>query len=120
MGSINHLSKFFPNAASLTDKLRPLIREENEKKMFKKIQLPVQIFEWGDKHSLIFDEIKEAVARIAQTSYYNPLKDTGVKCDAIHSGLGATLEHRIVDDEWVPIALASRYLKTQEKKFSTK
>ena len=30
MVSINHLSKFIPNAASLTDKLRPLLREENE------------------------------------------------------------------------------------------
>ena len=32
MGSINHLSKFIPNAANLTDKLRPLLKEENEKK----------------------------------------------------------------------------------------
>ena len=32
MGSINHISKFIPNAASLTDKLRPLLKEENEKK----------------------------------------------------------------------------------------
>ena len=30
LGSINHISKFIPNAASLTDKLRPLSREENE------------------------------------------------------------------------------------------
>ena len=41
MGSINHLSKFIPNAASLTDQLRPLLREENEKKKMKKIKLPV-------------------------------------------------------------------------------
>ena len=32
MGSFNHLSKLIPNAASLTNKLRPLLREENEKK----------------------------------------------------------------------------------------
>ena len=32
MGSINHLSKLIPNAASLTEKLRPLLKEENEKK----------------------------------------------------------------------------------------
>ena len=32
LGSMNHLSKFIPNAATLTDKLRPLLREENEKK----------------------------------------------------------------------------------------
>ena len=28
LGSINHLSKFIPNAATLTDKLRPLLREK--------------------------------------------------------------------------------------------
>ena len=32
LGSINHLSKFIPNAANFTDNLRPLLREENEKK----------------------------------------------------------------------------------------
>ena len=82
MGSINHLSKFIPNAASLTDKLRPLLREENEKKKMKNIQLPVKNFKWGDEHSLILDEIKKAVARIAQINYFNPIKDTRVKCDA--------------------------------------
>ena len=37
-GSINHLSKFIPNAANPTDKLRPLSREENEKKNGKKFK----------------------------------------------------------------------------------
>ena len=32
LGSINHFSKFIPNAANLTDKLRPLLREENGEK----------------------------------------------------------------------------------------
>ena len=31
--SINNLSKYIPNAATLTDKLRPLLRGENEKKI---------------------------------------------------------------------------------------
>ena len=42
MGSIIHLSKFIPNAASLTDKLRPLLWEENEKKKMKNVKLPVK------------------------------------------------------------------------------
>ena len=73
----------------------------------------------GTNTTLFLTKLKKAEARIAQTSYYNPLKDTGVKCDAIHSGLGATLEHIIADDEWVPIAFASSYLNSQEKKYST-
>ena len=42
MGSINHFSKFIRNAASLTDKFRPLLREENEKKKMKNVKLPVK------------------------------------------------------------------------------
>ena len=48
MGSINHLFKFIPNAASLTDQLRPLLREENKKKKMKKVKLPVKKFQWGN------------------------------------------------------------------------
>ena len=72
MGSINHLSKFIPTAANLTDKLRPLLREENEKKKMKNIQLPVRKFEWDSQHSLAFEDIKKAVANIAMIYYYNP------------------------------------------------
>ena len=42
LGSINHLSKFIPNAANLTDKHRPLLREKNEKKKLKNIKIPVK------------------------------------------------------------------------------
>ena len=42
-----------------------------------------------------------------------------MKCDASHSGLGASLEQQNVEGEWIPIAFASRYLNTQEKKYST-
>ena len=42
MGSINHLSNFIPIVASSTDKLRPLLGEENEKKKMLNTQLPVK------------------------------------------------------------------------------
>ena len=48
LGSINHLSKFIPNAASLTDQLRPLLKEKNEKKKLKNIKLSVKKFKWGE------------------------------------------------------------------------
>ena len=104
MGSINHLFKFIPNAASLTYKLRPLLKEENEKK---KIRLPVKKFDWDNQHSVAFEEIKKAVANIATTNYYNPSRETRVMFYASHSGLEK--------NEWAPIAFASRYLNTQEK-----
>ena len=57
---------------------------------------------------------------IAQINYYNPAKDTKVKCDPSHNGLGATLEQKTEKMEWMPIAFASRYLNTQEKKIFDK
>ena len=47
MGSVNHLSKFIPNTASLTDQPRRLQKDENEKKKMKIVKLPVKKFEWG-------------------------------------------------------------------------
>ena len=55
---INHLSKFIPIAAKLTDELRPLLPQENEKKKLKSIKVPVKKFEWGDEHSLVFEEMQ--------------------------------------------------------------
>ena len=79
MGNINHLSKIIPNAANLTHKLRPLLREENEKKI-EKCKVTCKKFEWGEEHSIIFEEIKAAVqtvARIAQFHYYDPKRILG-------------------------------------------
>ena len=81
----------------------------------KNIRLPVKKFDWDRQHSVAFEEIKKAVAKIAIVNYYNPSRETRVVCDARHSGLGATLEHHSEQNDWVPIAFASRYLNTQEK-----
>ena len=76
-------------------------------------------FEWEEKHSIIFHEIKKALANIAQINYYNPAKDIQVKSDASHSGLGAIFEQKTEEGEWMPTVFASRCLNTQEKKYST-
>ena len=73
-------------------------------------------FEWEEEHSIIVDEIKTAVVNIAHINYYNPAKDTQVKCDVSHSVLGATLEQKTEEGDWMPIAYASGFLNTQEKK----
>ena len=117
LGSINHLAKFIPNAASLTEKLRPLLKEENQKRKLKNMKLPVKKFEWGDEHTVVFDAIKEALTNITKLHYYDANRETRVKCDASHDGLGATLEQQNDEGLWVPISFASRYLNVQEKKY---
>ena len=113
--SINHFAKFIPNAASLTEKLRPLLKVENQKRKLKNMKLPVKEFEWGDEHTVVFDALKEAVANIAKVHYYDANQETRVECDASHDGLGATLEQQNDEGLWVPISFASRYLNVQEK-----
>ena len=76
-------------------------------------------FDWDSQHSVAFEVVKKAVANIAMSNYYNPSRENRVKCDASHSGLGVTLEQLSEQNEWVPIAFASRYLNTQEQKHST-
>ena len=75
----------------------------------------VRKFEWKEEHSEIFESIKAAVANITKIHYYDPELATRVKCDASYSGLGASLEQRNLEGEWIPIAFASRYLNTRKK-----
>ena len=74
MGSLNHLSKFISHAATLTDKLRPLLREKNEKKKMKKIEVPVKKFKWGPEYTVIVEDLEKTAANIAKLNYYDPAK----------------------------------------------
>ena len=115
LGSMNILAKFIPNAASLTENLRPLLKKENQKKKLKNMKLPVKKIEWRDEHTVVFDAIKTAVANITKVNFYDANRETRVKRDASHDGLGATLEQQTDEGSWVPISFASRYLNSQKK-----
>ena len=71
------------------------------------------------EHTVVFDAIKNALANISKVNYYDANRETRVKCDASHNGLGATLEQQTDEGSWVPISFASRYLNIQEKKYSS-
>ena len=73
----------------------------------------------GDEHTVVFDAIKTAVVNITKVNYYDANRETTVKFDASHDRLGATLEQQTDEGSWVPISFASRYLNSQEKKYST-
>ena len=79
MGNINNLAKFIPNEASFTEKLRPLLRDKNEKKKLRSLKIQVKKFEWGEEHSEIFELIKTAVANITKIHYNDPKMATRVK-----------------------------------------
>ena len=58
------------------------------------MKLPVKKIEWGDEHTVVFDAIKTAVANITKVSFYDANRETRVKRDTSHDGLGATLEQQ--------------------------
>ena len=66
LGSINHQAKFIPNAANLTDKLRPLLREENQNKRLKKREIGTEKLRMGLRTLFVFETIKNAVAFISK------------------------------------------------------
>ena len=115
MGILNHLQRFLPNLQVHSDQLRPSLKASNKSK-----------FVWGkarlcggDCQQTAFRNILQLIAKITKMYHYDQGRNSGVKCDASHSGLGAALQQEIENDVWVPIAFASRFLKDQEKKYST-
>ena len=115
LGRIRHLAKLILNAASLTEKLRPLLKGENQNKKLKNMKLQVKKFELVEENTVVFDTIKSAIAKITKVNYYDANRDTIFNCDTSHDGLGATLEYQTDEGLWVPISFASRYLNSQEE-----
>ena len=109
MGSIHHLQKFIPNLLKISAPLRPLLSHKEKIKNSK--------LEWNEEHTKSFQEIKKAVTEIMENKQFETNRPTRVRCDASKEGLGACLEQKH-NNIWHPIAYASRFLNTNEQKYS--
>ena len=47
--------------------------------------------------------------RTNRKKYYDPLKETRIKCNAGHTGLKSTLQRKSYADVCIPIIIASKY-----------
>ena len=72
---------------------------------------------WTDEHTLHFIAIKTRIANHTENFHYNPQLETRIECDVSRSGLGAALE-QITVDGWKPISFASRFLNSNEERYS--
>ena len=104
LGSVHHLSKFIPNLAKICHPLRPLLKK-NEK------------FIWNETHQLHFEHIKTVIANATEDTHFNPTLETRIKCVASRQGLGAALE-QLDCEGWKTVAFASRFLKSNEERYS--
>ena len=103
LGSVHYFGKFIPHLAQLCHPLRPLLTKSIK-------------FVWTEEHTKHFNLIKK-IANSSENSHYSPKLDVRVKCDASRSGLRAALEKN-TPEGWKPIAFASRFLNSTEKRYS--
>ena len=103
VGSIHHLQKFIPNLSQISAPLRPLLSQRKNKKRQTRLERRTQSFKRCNQTN---SKKKSDTNRL-----------TRVRRDASKEGLGACLEHKY-DNGWHPIAYASRFLNTNEQKYS--
>ena len=84
MGILNHLQQFLPNLQVFSDQLRPSLKASNKSK-----------FLWGEDQQSAFENILQLIANITKMFHYDQNRNTRVKCDAGHNGLGAALEQEV-------------------------
>ena len=101
---MHYISKFIPNLALISHPLRPLLKKSSN-------------FIWTDLHGNSIFEIKNRLANAMDNSHYNPQLETCVECDSSRSSLGAPLEQLTVNG-WKPIAFVSRFLNSDEERYS--
>ena len=98
LGTVNHLSKFSPNLATLTQPLRQLLGKHNQ-------------WEWGPNQDAAFTAVKQELTAPTVLTLYDPNANTKISADASSYGLGAVLLQRKGDsDSWKPVAYSSRTL----------
>ena len=104
-GSINQYINFVPYLASLGGPLRPLLNKK-------------LIFQWNDDHTKAFEKIKQEIVNLTENTHFDVKRNTGVKTDASHNGLGAFLE-QLHGSDWKTIFFVSPFLNPHESKYST-
>ena len=107
MGSIQHLIKFIPYLATLSAPIRPLLSSKTSKKKL----------EWNEQYTTSFKKIRQAIQNKVEQKQFNINNETRVKCDASKEGPGACLKQK-ENNNWHPIAYASRFLNRNEQRYS--
>ena len=101
---VNHVGKFAPNLAEVTQPLRELLKKDND-------------WTWGPQQQTAFETVKRLLTTSPTLQHYNPNKPTRVSADACTFGLGSVLLQK--DEEgWKPVFYASRSLTETEQRYA--
>ena len=104
LGMVNHVGKFTPNLAEVTQPLRELLKKDNE-------------WTWGQTQQTAFETVKRLLSSAPTLQHYGPSKPTKVSADASKFGIGGVLLQK--DKEgWKPVFYASRSLTETEQRYA--
>ena len=103
LGMVNQLSKFQPQIAETTKPLRDLLSSKNH-------------WTWGDAQQQAFSTIKKSLCSTPILALYDPNLQTRLSADASSYGLGAVLMQKQDNNQWRPVAYASRALTPTEQR----
>ena len=104
LGSIQHLSKFLNNLSKKTDRMRRLLKKDTK-------------WEWTKEINDDFEQLKKEITETPCLAHFDPKKENFITTDACNTGLGATLWQK-EDENFRPIAFASRFLTDCERKYA--
>ena len=107
MGMVNQMSKFSPTIAHFSKPLRELLSTKNS-------------WTWEASQAESFKKLKEEISSPRVLALYDPAAKTKVSADASAYGLGAVLlqQQQESQDQWRPIAFASRALSETELRYA--
>ena len=105
MGMVNHLGKFIPNLADLSDPLCQLLRKDS-------------VWVWAAPQQKAFGQIKQALVSPTVLAHYNPNRPMIISGDASNTGIGAVLFQVQDDGERRLVCYASRSLSDTKKRYA--
>ena len=105
LGIVTYLGKFTSNLSKKVKPLRDLLSTKNQ-------------WVWGNTQQSAFLQIKQELSNCPVLALYDPSRDTMVSADASSYGLGAVLTQRQEDQQWKPVAYASRALSPTEERYA--
>ena len=105
LGMCNQLNKFSPQLTDRTKPLRDLLCNKNQ-------------WLWGEAQQKAFVETKKLLSSTPALALYDQKCPTRISADASSFGLGAVLMQQYPNNQWRPVAYASRAMTPTEQRYA--
>ena len=104
IGMVTYVDMFIPNLSVISTPLRALIMKSAD-------------WEWNKEQKYAFENLKQLMTKTTVLQFYGDTKPIKVSTDACKSGIGVVILQQF-DNDWMPIAYASRALSKSEQNYA--